>query len=172
MIITIIFHKFAPMVVRRQKETKCPPWLTNQIKNLNSIRKRNRLHRCMCHNRTNNFTQRYTEFRSKVEKEIKVSKRCYSMNKYMTCIGESRQLYQFLNLLRENHNNSNSIRQMNNKNGVLEKASEKIADNFNNFFCKCGGNTDFKYTKGKLRIPEPLMSIILYPAMLNQNKKL
>ena len=55
-----VLDQFAPMIKKVNKTTKCPPWISNKIKNL--ITKRNKQHHLLVQNKINHLIKlRYKE---------------------------------------------------------------------------------------------------------------
>ena len=94
-----VLDQFAPMIKKVNKTTKCPPWISNKIKNL--ITKRNKQHHLLVQSKYNHLIRlRYKELNDRVRSEIRSSKKNFYMKKFQTCIGDSRQIYNFSNMLK------------------------------------------------------------------------
>ena len=74
-------------------------WFDKNMKNL--IRKRNQSHKSWKRERQNNQEfEKFKAVRSKVEKTFKAKRNSYYEQKFSKCIGDSKQVYKFLNELK------------------------------------------------------------------------
>ena len=90
-----VFHKFALIVIRNVSKNNKTKWYSNTLKNL--ISKRNRFYRAWSLNLSNPLAlQRYKIQRLKVEKELMIAKSRFYCEKFENCIGDSGQVYRFL----------------------------------------------------------------------------
>ena len=128
-----VFHKFAPKVIRNvSKNNNKPKWFSNTLKNL--ISKRNRLHRTWNLNLSNSLAlQRYTIQRLKVEKELKRAKSSFYYEKFENRIGDSGQVYRFLDTIKTKSRNNAAVSEMLDNNGCKITFQPDIKNELNIF---------------------------------------
>ena len=71
-----VLDQFAPMIKKVNKTTKCPPWISNKIKN--PITKRNKQHHLLVQSKYNHLIKlRYKELNDRFRSEIRSSKKIF-----------------------------------------------------------------------------------------------
>ena len=111
-----------------------PLWFNKRLKNLRS--KRNEAHSKWKSEKENtNLLEQFRNRRHLFEQEIKMAKRSFYLNKFKSCLGNSRQTFKLLNELKGKSSNSTNKPLLssgfNNKN---EPTDEDNANLFNKFF--------------------------------------
>ena len=164
-----VLDQFALMIKKVNKTTKCPPWISNKIKNL--ITKRNKQHHLLVQSKyTHLIKLRYKELNDRVRSEIRSSKKSFCLKKFQTCIGDSRQIYKFLNMLKGSNGSNRDISDIISESGDRHTDPQTIANNFNNFFGQIADKLVKQLSTPELeiRIKEPIVSIYLKP--VNENE--
>ena len=116
-----VLAMFAPYRRSSRNTIKKPNWFDKNMKNL--ICKRNQSHKSWKMDRQNNQKlEKFKALRTKVEKTIKAKKNSYYEQKFSKCIGDSKQVYKFLNELK-------GVSSKNSKVPYLIKNGRRIDDN-------------------------------------------
>ena len=104
-----------------------PLWFNKRLKNLRS--KRNEAHSKWKREKENrNLLEQFRNRRHLLEKEIKMAKRSY-LNKFISCLGNSRQAFKLLNELKGKSSNSTNIRLLSSSfNNKVEPSDEYNAN--------------------------------------------
>ena len=77
---------------------------------------------------------RYKELYDRVRSEIRSSRKKFYKKKFQTCIGDSRQIYKFLNMLKGSKGNNRDVSDIVSESGDRHTNQQTIANDFNNFF--------------------------------------
>ena len=153
---------YAPMKQFNIVPKNCPKWFDNRLKNV-----RVRRHRAFQNWRSNkNDTEKLQKFkslRSQFEDETKGAKRKFFLNKFNSCIGDSRQTYKLLNEINGKKVTNNTIPCLDSLSEKNTKASNyDIADSFNKFFINIAGElTKDIEPSEQLSVPQVEMSLFL-----------
>ncbi len=132
---------FAPFKTSKMKsKNKKPQWFNREI--AKAINKRNRLHRAWCKNKSNvKARERFVTARKKCELAIRQSKKLLYMNKFNSCIGDSRQTFELLNELQGKlGKESDGINVIEDGNGNKVQTKPLIANELNSYFTNIGPN--------------------------------
>ena len=108
---------YAPMKQFNIVPKNCPKWFDNRLKNLRV--RRNRAFQNWKSNKNDTKLQKFNSLRSQFEDETKGANRKFYLNKFNSCIGDSRQTYKLLNGINGKKVTNNTI-------PCLDSLSEKI----------------------------------------------
>ena len=133
-----VFEVFAPYRIPNGNGTGKPIWFDKTLKNL--ICKRNQLHKSWKKDKKNRGKlDKFKGLRTKVEKTIKAKKKHYYEQIFLKCIGDSKQVYKFINELKGVTCKNTNIPSLS-KNSKRVEDHLAIANELNNFFVIIGPN--------------------------------
>ena len=133
-----VFEVFAPYRIPNGNRTGKPIWFDKTLKNL--ICKRNQLHKTWKKDKKNRGKiDKFKGLRTKVEKTIKAKKKHYYEQIFLKCIGDSKQVYKFINELKGVTSKNTNIPSLSKK-GKRVEDHLAIANELNNFFVNIGPN--------------------------------
>ena len=135
---TDIFEKvlnvFAPLKTCTNKNQETPPWYDNKLKSLRN--KRNKAHKNWKMNPHNSdYLKVFKDLRNTFQKTLETTKKQFYLNKFKSCVGDSRQTYKLLNEIKAEQKNASSVPYLD----VLqvdnnEPSQMDIAEAFNDHF--------------------------------------
>ena len=141
---TDIFEKvlnvFAPLKTCTNKNKETPPWYDNKLKSLRN--KRNKAHKNWKMNPHNSdYLKVFKDLRNTFQKTLETTKKQFYLNKFKSCVGDSRQTYKLLNEIKGEQKNANSVPYLD----VLqaddnEPSQIDIAEAFNDHFTNTAKN--------------------------------
>ena len=131
-----VFQCFAPMRENKRNKKVVPMWFDKSLRN--QISKRNLLHRKWKKNKSDcRQLSKFKAARAKVEQLIKKKKKEFYLEKFNKCIGDSRQIYRFLNELKGIKGKKCSVPVLV-ENGQRLDEPKQIAMKLNKFFAEVG----------------------------------
>ena len=135
---TDIFEKvlnvFAPLKTCTNKNKETPPWYDNKLKSLRN--KRNKAHKNWKLNPHNSdYLKVFKDLRNTFQKTLETTKKQFYLNKFKSCVGDSRKTYKLLNEIKGEQKSANSVPYLD----VLqadnnEPSQMDIAEAFNDHF--------------------------------------
>ena len=130
-----VFQCFAPMRENKQNKKVVPMWFDKSLRN--QITKQN-LHRKWKKNKSDcRQLSKFKAARAEVEQLIKKQKKEFYLEKFNKCIGDSRQIYRFLNELKGIKGKKCSVPVLV-ENGQRFDEPKEIAMKFNKIFAEVG----------------------------------
>lgn len=140
------------------KNVHIKPWISQNI--INSIRKRDELHRKVKNNPNDVHILRfYKRYRNTCKNVIRYAKETFYKNKIEECNNDSRKLWQIINEItnaKASHND-NSIKELNidETPTSFTEHPDKLLDYINNYFCNIGSNLANKIKQNSITVEKP-----------------
>ena len=122
--------KFVPYSERRTNDNSNPPWINIEIKR--KIRIRNKLHKQLKANNTQENQREYTESRREIKKLIKQSKRRHEMYIATTSKNNSKTFFKYIN---KKKNVRSTIGPLKDSDGEIITNDQAMASKLNEYFC-------------------------------------
>ena len=129
-----VLNVFAPLKTCTNKNKETPPWYDNKLKSLRN--KRNKAHKNWKMNPHNSdYLKVFKDLRNTFQKTLETTKKQFYLNKFKSCVGDSRQTYKLLNEIKGEQKSASSVPYLD----VLqadnnEPSQMDIAEAFNDHF--------------------------------------
>ena len=144
-----VLNKLAPLKFHRGKNAnKCPKWFKNSLKNLRT--RRNKAHSKWKKEPKNKcLLEKFQKIRNRLQNEIKTAKKKFYSDKFLNCIGDSRQTYKVINdIIGKSIQNVTVPFADSLKSKTV--SSQDLAESFNDFFSRLGTDVIFKGCKSSV----------------------
>ena len=103
-----VLNVFAPLKTCTNKNKETPTWYNNKLKSLRN--KRNKAHKNWKMNPHNSDDLKvFKDMRNTFQKAVETTKKQFYLNKFKSCVGDSRQTYKLLNEIKGEQKNANSV---------------------------------------------------------------